>query len=603
MFPRIAAFVVCMFAPAALSAGELVLAEGGKSDYRIVVSAGASPSTRYGAEELQTFLEKMTGAKLPIVSDAEPASPREIVLGDGARLKEIGAAIDFDALGPEGYVIRTVGEKLVIAGGRLRGNLYGVYGLLEDHLGCRWFAPGVSRILRRERLAIGAIDERQVPALEYREPYVQDCFDADWCARNRMNSSVAALGEKHGGKIVFAEGFFVHTFNRLVPPEKYFDAHPEYFSMIDGRRRKDHSQLCCVNPEVIALCSEGIREAMRRQPRATVFSVSQNDWYNYCQCPGCKELSEREGSPMGPVLQLVNRVAESVEKEFPDKIVETLAYQWTRRPPKTIRPRPNVVIRLCSIECCFSHPLAACDGKENREFRADVEGWSKIAKRLWVWDYATDFRHYLLPFPNLRVRGPNVAFYVAHNVRGIFEQDTYNTLDGELSALGGYVTAKCLWNPKYDANTAVNEFLEGYYGPAARPIRRYLDLLHDRVEKENIHVNIWAPCDSPHLTDELLVQSNELWQRAESRAAADPAALARVKTSRMSVDYAILERARLQALRKLPLSPAFQKFAATRFQPFFETLAKSRLTRLEEWKSLDRETYRSKLAKDLGIER
>ena len=72
---------------------------------------------------------------------------------------------------------------------------------------------------------------------------------------------------------------------------------------------------------------------------------------------------------MAPVLQLVNRVAEAVEKEFPDKAVETLAYQWTRQPPKTMRPRPNVIIRLCSIECCFSHPLATCDSPANRTFR------------------------------------------------------------------------------------------------------------------------------------------------------------------------------------------------------------------------------------------
>ena len=84
--------------------------------------------------------------------------------------------VDFKSLGPEGYVIRTVGERLVIAGGQLRGNMYGVYGFLEDHLGCRWFAPGVSRIPKSPRLAVGPIDDRQVPALEYREPYVARLF-------------------------------------------------------------------------------------------------------------------------------------------------------------------------------------------------------------------------------------------------------------------------------------------------------------------------------------------------------------------------------------------------------------------------------------------
>jgi hypothetical protein len=199
-----------------------------------------------------------------------------------------------------------------------------------------------------------------------------------------MNSSNGRLEEKHGGKVSFAKGFFVHTFNRLVPPEKYFDEHPEYFSMIKGQRLKKNSQLCCTNPDVIRLCTEGIREAMRAQPRATVFSVSQNDWRNYCQCPVCQELAREKDSQIGPVLQLVNRVAEGVEKEFPDKIVETLAYQWTRRPPKNMRPRPNVVIRLCSIECCFSHPLATCDSR--------LTEWTLLNKETYRRDLIKDLR-------------------------------------------------------------------------------------------------------------------------------------------------------------------------------------------------------------------
>lgn len=583
-------------------AEELVLAENGRSAYRIVVASDASPSTRHGAEELQTFLEQMTGAKLPIVADAEPVGEREIMLGDSRHLRSLSTEIDFDALGHEGYVIRTVGKHLVIAGGALRGNMYGVYGLLEDHLGCRWFAPGVSRIPKHERLSIGPIDDKQIPVLEYREPFTYDCFDGDWCARNRVNSSSGRLEEKHGGKVRFGGGFFVHTFNRLVPPEKYFDEHPEYFSLVKGKRLKEHTQLCSTNEDVIRIATEEILKAMQAQPDAFVFSVSQNDWHNYCECDKCQALAKQEDSQIAPVLQLVNRVAEAVEKEFPDKAIETLAYQWTRRPPRSMRPRPNVIVRLCSIECCFSHPLATCDSEANRTFREDTQRWAKVSNRLWVWDYVTDFRHYLLPFPNQRVRNDNIRFYVANNVKGIFEQDTYNTPHSELAELGGYITAKFLWNPDYDEETAVNEFLEGYYGNAAGPIQAYLDALHDRVEKENIHVNIWAPPSHPHLTDELLVEADKLWQQAEDAAAGDPDVLRRVKLSRMSVDYAIVERARAQAAAgqhdKAPLGP----LAARRFKPFVDTLDSCGLSRLMEWKAVDKADYRAKLAAALGLE-
>jgi hypothetical protein len=597
-----AALAVIVWMPQRIAAEELVLVENGQSAYRIVVAADASPSTRHGAEELQMFLEQMTGARLPVVADTEPPGEQEIILGDNRHLRSLQVPVDFEELGHEGYVIRTVGRHLVIAGGALRGNMYGVYGLLEDHLGCRWFAPGVSRIPKHERLVLGEVDDKQIPVLEYREPFTYDCFDGDWCARNRVNSSSGRLEEKHGGKVRFGRGFFVHTFNRLVPPDKYFDEHPEYFSLIKGKRLKERSQLCCTNEDVIRICTEEILKAMRRQPDAFVFSVSQNDWHNYCECDKCQALARREDSQIAPVLQLVNRVAEAVEKEFPDKAIETLAYQWTRRPPKNMRPRPNVIIRLCSIECCFSHPLATCDSEANQKFREDIRGWAKVSKRLWVWDYVTDFRHYLLPFPNQRVRNDNIRFFVANNVRGIFEQDTYNTPHSELAALGGYLTAKFLWNPEYDEDTAINEFLEGYYGKAAAPIRKYIDVLHDRVERENIHVNIWVPPTHPHLTDDLLAKADALWQKAEDSVADDADVLRRVRISRMSVDYAILERARAAAgkgqLEKSPLKP----LAARRFQPFCETLKSCALTRIMEWQRIDKADYCGKLAAALGLE-
>jgi hypothetical protein len=304
------------------------------------------------------------------------------------------------------------------------------------------------------------------------------------------------------------------------------------------------------------------------------------------------------------VLYLANRVAAAVEKDFPGKAVETLAYQWTRRAPKTMRPRPNLIVRLCSIECCFSHPLATCDSRENRAFRDDLQAWSKVSQRLWIWDYTTDFAHYLMPFPNQRVRRPNIRFFVANHVKGIFEEDTPDTPNSELAALGGYLTAKFLWDPDYDQDRAMNEFLEGYYGKAARPIRQYIDRLHNRVEHENIHVHIFDPPTKPYLDYYLLCPANALWEEAEKRAAGDAGVLRRVQLSRMSVDYAIMECARAE-LTKLtaPLTgrPAIAKLAVERFHPWMKTLETSGLTKLREGQPLDLNQYRASLAKTLKV--
>lgn len=509
----------------------------------------------------------MTGAELPIVLDSERIIPYEIILGDNEHLSRLGLDIDFKTLGDEGYVIKTFGPVIVIAGGSLRGNLYGVYGLLEDYLGCRWFTSEVNRIPQHKRLKIPRINITVIPTFEYREPYVWEAFDGDWAARNRMNrnSRDGTLCDYHGGRIEWVTGLFAHTFGVLVPPHEYFDDHPEYFSLVNGKRLKDRSQLCCTNEDVISIITEKVLQAFSENPQANVLSISQNDWDNHCECEKCQVLAEREGSQIAPVLQLVNRVAEAVEQEYPDKTISTLAYQWTRTPPKTLRPRHNVVIRLCTIECCFSHPLATCDSHANRDFARDLRAWGKITDRIWIWNYVTSFAHYFVPFPDLRARDDNMRFFADNHVTAVFQQDVYTTPHGELSGLSAYLNAKLLWNPYYDGDTAIDEFIDGVYEDAAGPIRAYIDLLHDKVEADNIHMGIWQGPDANYLTDEILACADSLWETAEQSVAGKPDVLERVQTARLSVDYAILARDRYrgdalipdQSERKLRINPEF----------------------------------------------
>ena len=563
----------------------MLLAENGKAMAAIVVGVNAPPSTRFAAEELQHFLKEITGASFDLITDAEPVRPAEIIVGANDRMYGLNLSVDFQRLGAEGYVLLTKGKHLVIAGGEPRGTLYGVYGLLEDHLGCRWFTTEVSTIPKAAKLTVENLDELRIPTLEYREPFVMDCFDGDWCARNRMNSSTGRLDEKHGGKVTYFG--FVHTANGLVPPETYFDTHPEYFALVKGVRVKDRTQLCCTNDDVVRIVTEEIRKRMREHPEATVFSVSQNDWANYCTCDKCAAMAEAEGSQMGPMLYLVNSVARAVHDEFPDKLIDTLAYQYTRKPPRTMRPEPNVIIRLCSIECDFSHPFEARATKDNATFCDDIEQWAKVSRRLWVWNYNTSFSHYLAPFPNLRVRGPNIRYMIKNNVRGIFEQDVYTTMNGEFNGLSGYLGAKLLWNPQYDEDRAINEFLEAVYGKAATPIRLYLDLIHDAVKDPKTNMGIWIGPDFRAFTPELLKRADELFNAAEKAVANEPETLERVRVARLSLDYTQIEHLRTHASDAyefdhknftVRMKPEFAKLV----NRFFEVAERNKVTQIRE---------------------
>ncbi len=523
-------------------AGGLLIAADGRSEFRIVVADGASAGTRRGAHELQRFLAEITGATLPIVSDTQAVGPHEIIVGNNAHVAQSGLSIAADRLGPEGYVLKSNDKHLVIAGGEPRGSMYGVYGLLQEHLGCRWFTPTVSRIPKQARLELPALDETRGPALEYRDTFEYECFDPDWSCRNRMNGSWK-LTKEHGGSVKFGGGLFGHSAYTLLPPEKYFAEHPEYYSLVNGQRLQNWGQLCFTNEEVIKLVGDEVLRRIRSDEDGFAYSISQMDCFNYCQCPKCQELAKQEDSQMAPLLTLVNNVADRVAKEFPDRVVETLAYQWSRKPPKSLRPRPNVIIRLCSIECCFSHPLDKCDSPANLAFVEDIRNWARLCNRLWIWNYETSFRHYYRPFPNYQVWDQNTRFFVANGVKGIFTEDNYQTPVGDLDELGAYVRARLLWDPQSDARRATDEFLDGVYGKAAKPIRQYMDMLVKKVVDENIHVTIFSPSDAEYMTEDVLTRADELWSQAEAAVAGEAEVLERVRRARLSPHYAFLERA------------------------------------------------------------
>ncbi|MFA0750369.1 MAG: hypothetical protein SLRJCFUN_000772, partial [Candidatus Fervidibacter sp.] len=211
----------------------IMLAEKGKSAYRIVIAANALPSERYAAEELQRYLHRISGALLPIVTDDQPMTDHEILLGDNAHLRRLRLRLNFNKLGTDGFVLRTYRHHLIAAGGKPRGTLYGVYALLEEKLGVRWFTPEVEFVPKMERVELPTLNEMQVPALEYREVFWTEMLrDADFAARHRLNGHHYRLTEKHGGRaVVFYP--FVHSFDLLIPRE-VCEKHPEFWPLIGG---------------------------------------------------------------------------------------------------------------------------------------------------------------------------------------------------------------------------------------------------------------------------------------------------------------------------------------------------------------------------------
>lgn len=351
-----------------IARADLALANNKATRYVLVLDPSATTPELTAARELAATLRQITGAEFTMTTNAK-APARSILVGPGEAARKVFDDVPFDALGGEELVIKTKGNHLLLAGGRPRGTLYAVSRFLQQQCGVRWWSPWASRIPKSLALSVGDLDIREKSAFEYREPFWYPAFDADWSWRNGYNGNSSRLPPEKGGRISY-QGF-VHTFYPLVPPEKHFAEHPEWFSLIKGRRSTDRAQLCLTNPQLRDFMVERVKQGLRESPGAGIISVSQNDWYGACECANCKALDDAEGTHAGTMLAFVNYVAEKIEPEFPDIAVDTLAYQYTRKPPKTLKPRSNVIVRLCAIECNFREPL---DHPSNAAFADDIRG-------------------------------------------------------------------------------------------------------------------------------------------------------------------------------------------------------------------------------------
>lgn len=482
---------------------EYVLFKDGKSDYRISLAPNASESEKWAAKELQHWMKEISGAELPIIDFSENFQGAQIVIG-----QTNGTTPGLkNATEEESFHYFNTGKNIFITGGRQRGTMYGVFEFLERELGCRWYTPGVQVIPKRNELKFAWIDHAEHPGVRVRNDFYYEAFDPIWATRNKMNGAMG-YREQPGG----IESYWsVHTFYPLMPPAEFFKKHPEYYSLIDGKRTFERAQLCLTNPDVLRIITERIKKRMAESPEYLIYDVSQNDWYNPCQCEKCQAIVKEKGGESGLIIWFVNQVAEAVEKDFPDKFIGTLAYQYTRTPPKDIRPRHNVVVRLCSIECCFAHDFKSCP--ENKSFLDDLKGWSVIAPHMYIWDYVVNFSHYVMPYPNFRVLQSNIQSFRDNNAIGIMEQAAYQSRGGEFSELRSYLVSKLLWNPECSTEEVINDFMYGYYGRSGKFVRQYFDLLHNQLTPET-HIHLGLTPGDALFSDKFVQQSCDLFKEA-----------------------------------------------------------------------------------------
>lgn len=551
----LAAMLVLVVASSAVvfAVTPFTITSGGVGYYNIVLCDNATTVEQTAANELQTYIYKVTGVTLAIVGESG-AQDKSFMVGPTA----FAIANGVNPTGSEQWAIKNVGNKIIVTGGRTRGTLYAVYHLLEDEIGVRWWNLKEEYVPNLPTLTISnPIDKSGTPAFGYR------CiFDATtdigqnttgpqkdnlFFVRNRLNGGFGEIPAEYGGSVSFGLPSHVHTMGLMLPPEQYYASHPEYYALVDGERRRN-GQLCLTNSNVKSLIIQKTLDNIAASyadadskglPRPTMFSITPNDAQGLCQSPDC--LAQRNSyGDSGYILNFVNDVAQAVEATYPEVKIDTLAYWYFIDPPTGgVTPRSNVQIRYANVGRDIIHPLMHIN---NTSVRSKLESWRSITSNdLIFWDYAVNYNPNP-PMPTMYNKKQDYQYLRSIGVNGVFEEQEGTTVN-DMQDMKVWMEAKLMENPNLDTNTLITDFTDKYYGAAGSYIRDYLNatkLLTDLTGNSVTFGSGYEKYDYFNL-DYVNVQVLSL-NNAAAAVANDPVLLQRVNMVRTSLDRLILVR-------------------------------------------------------------
>lgn len=509
------------------------LVVSGKSPLPVVVRKDADTLEKRAATELARYLSQISGAEFQVVNTIDPLPQGAIVVGDAGTVRP-------EALSREGFIIRTNGQRLRICGGTPHATLIGVFALLEEQLGCRWWSWNEEYVPKASTLMIPAQDTHIEPAFQQ-----HDCFNRE--AQNRANAF--AWKRRTISLTNFTGG---HNLCPLLKP--FTDERPDFLPMDkNGKRAFNNIHMNYTAAGMDEILTGLLKKEITKRKgnlNGVIYFAGMGDWYGGMDySPESKRVYEEEKwtDPDGrvnpgysaTVLRLINRTAEALEKDVPGVQIGTFAYMSLEAPPAKTRPRENVSIRLPRLRHDTVRSIIV--SPKNASFRRNLDRWCELAPgRVYVWEYGSNFTNFLRPFPSLRSLAENIRYYHQAGVAGISIQGNYVSTGGDLAVLKNYVWSKLLWDPTRDTDELLREFCTGYYGPAAEELLAYVNLLEDSVRGENPIEADEFNSKFAWMTPAVVARAQELFRAALRKTASDAIYQRRVKEAEVSLEAWLL---------------------------------------------------------------
>lgn len=497
------------------SAGEAeprALIENGGSLGRIVITAQASRAERFAAEELQVYLARITGVQVPIASTLDVGSGPAVVVGrhpaNAALIRELKArypivpgswktAGNYDA-----FAVVCDGRRLHLVGNAPDATLYAAWDWLES-LGVRWIMPGPhgTYVPSRKAIALSPVEKYEGPGMAFRGPRYspparQDksaSTDAEehgvdagllYSLRHRVNLWVSLDGKGEWGNL--GSG---HSYMHLLPKERYYKDHPEWFNLINGRRAGSNPWQVCFTNEAAAreFARNSIAAIKTSLARGHVIErirlcVSPNDGRAWCECEPCRNLVDKDGSATSLVVYFANNVAREVRKVYPQARISFYAYDNYARPGDHVRPGPGVTPELVfwtantAVGANHAQPMFS---DANPKFRDYFKQWTKFSDAISAHEY---YGHYnwFTPWPKLTQMATDIPRLAREpKFYGMYSE---SHLHWGTQAPNFYLQLKLMWNPDLDVGAVMDDYYQKAFGPAGPHVQRYFEILQKRMD-------------------------------------------------------------------------------------------------------------------------
>ena len=458
----------------------------GKTDYKIVVNASRSERVDFAVQELTDFLLEATSCRLQTAE--EGYTGKAVVLY-------------YTDKGNEGYRIYTKNGNYYVEGYCEKGLIYGVYGLLRRIAGLIFYTSDVYDIKKGD-IAFAELDEERIPDIPSRAihsvPIASGALDAP-LTKGAFRMGVSSMGDNWG--------LCNHSYFKILPPATYREAHPDWYSQGDGG-----VNLCFSNLEMRAEFVAQLKRIILEHPHSKYFMLGHEDHVYRCECEGCLAAFERyDGLASIIELEFTNEVVKEVnawlkqEKIERDIVFVTFAYTHSTVPPvkkvgDTYVPlfdfklEKNIGVMMAPLfargdksyfddESYFAKATCYYDiyGYKTKEL---IMGWRALVDKLFIWSYCNDFGETVAPFNCWDALEGNYRGFKDINVEYVFEEAVYNHVVPNFHYLRAYVVSKLMWDSSVSLESAIDEFIEGFYGKSAAPyMRKYFDFLRDHCRK------------------------------------------------------------------------------------------------------------------------